>query len=211
MSNTPRSALAVATLAALLAACSAGQGGDDTLADGATDRPAGPATEAAAEDVGPPSPSSAAAGPGAAGSGADSGTSPASGAGAPATDAATLAMSTHGAHGAYVTDSAGVALYHLEGDRDGSKCTGDCLGAWPPVLVGASQPNGATGLQGAMISSVARPDGSRQVTYNGHPLYRYAADGGSATTNGHGVKDKYGAWHLVSPQGTPVASGQAGR
>ena len=212
MPNTPRSALAMLTLAVALAGCSGGQGANDTLADGAGDRPTGGNSESAAEDVGPPTVPATAAGPAAARTGADATTGgpTAPGAGSPATGAATLVMSSQGAHGPHITDAAGNALYQLEGDRDGSKCTGDCLTAWPPVLVGAARPSGGAGLQGAMIASVARPEGGQQVAYNGHPLYRYAADGGAGNTNGHGVKDKYGTWYLVSPQGTPVAGSHAG-
>lgn len=203
MPNTPRSALAAATLATLLAACG-GQGRDDGLVDGAVDRPVGESTRAAAEDVGPPSPSSAAAGPAAGGPATDASAAAAAG-------TVTLTLATQGTHGAHLTDSSGAALYHLEGDRDGSRCTGDCLTAWPPVLAGTTQPAGGAGLQGAMVASIARPDGSRQVTYNGHPLYRYAADGGAGSANGHGVKDQYGTWHLVSPQGSAVAASPAPR
>lgn len=205
MSNTTFPALCALALAMTLSACEGGQGSNDTLVDGAVDRPAGETSRAAAEDVGPPSMSSTAAGPGAARPGADG--QPAGAASSAATPAATLALSAQGAHGAHLTDSAGMALYHLEGDRDGSKCTGECVQAWPPVLMQGTQPSGAAGLQGGMIATIARPDRTQQVTYNGMPLYRYAADGGAGATNGHGVKDKFGTWHLVSAQGTPLGSG----
>lgn len=201
MHNAIRSSLAALACATALAACG-GQGADDTLADGAVDRPAGGNNEAVAEDAGPPGASPAAAAPASAASGAGTG---ADAPGGGAAQGVTLAVSAQGPEGAYITDSAGVALYRLEGDRDGSGCTGDCLIAWPPVLMGATQPSGAAGLQGALISSVARPDGSRQVTFGGQPLYRYAADGGVGGTNGHGVKDRYGTWRLVSPQGAAAA------
>lgn len=209
MSNSTFPALCALSLALTLAACSGGQGGNDTLVDGAVDRQNNADTRSGAEDVGPPSASSAAAGPAAAGTvagGQAAGASPA----APATAGATLTLATQGGHGPHLADASGAAVYHLEGDRDGSKCVGDCLAAWPPVLMTGTQPSGGTGLQGGMIASIARPDGSRQVTYNNLPLYRYAADAGAGATNGHGVKDKYGAWHLVSGQGTPIAAAHAG-
>lgn len=197
MHDTARSGLAALACAVMLAACG-GQGSNDTLVDGAVDRPAGDSSGAG--QVGPPDASPAAAGPAASGTAAATG--------APGPDGGvTLTVSAQGPDGAYVTDSAGVALYYLEGDRDGSGCTGDCLTAWPPVLMGTTQPGGAAGLQGALVSSIARPDGSRQVTFGGQPLYRYAADGGAGTTNGHGVKDQYGTWRLVSPQ-APAPAGQ---
>lgn len=209
MSNTTLPALCALSLALTLAACSGGQGGNDTLVDGAVDKQNNADTRSGAEDVGPPTVPSTAAGPAAARTGAEGQASAGSPA-APATGGATLTLSTQGTHGPHLADSSGVALYHLEGDRDGSKCTGDCLAAWPPVLMTGTQPSGGTGLQGGMVSSIARPDGSRQVTYNNLPLYRYAADGGAGNTNGHGVKDKFGTWHLVSGQGAPIAASHAG-
>lgn len=210
MPRFPHVSLIALALAAGLAGCG-GQGRDDTLVDGAVDRPTGGNAESAAEDVGPPTVPSTAAGPASARTGTDSstGVSAAPAAGSAATSAPTLSLSTQGSHGPHLADSTGNALYQLQGDRDGSKCTGACVTAWPPVLVGATQPNGATGLQGAMIASIARPDGSRQVTYNGQPLYRYAQDAGAGSAKGHGLKDAYGTWHLVSPQGTPVAMDHA--
>lgn len=203
MSN--RNALALGALVLALAAC--GKARDDSLADGAVDRPQDGESAASAQDVGPPTVPSAAAGPASARTGPDASVaSAAPAAGSAATGSATLKVANGGPHGAHVVDSGGIALYLVEGDRAGEKCVGDCLKAWPPVLVGAVQPSGETGLQGAMISTTTRPDGARQVTYNGQPLYRYAADGGAGKTNGHGVKDQYGTWYLVSPQGAKVAT-----
>jgi predicted lipoprotein with Yx(FWY)xxD motif len=116
---------------------------------------------------------------------------------------APLAMAGEG-DGAYLTNSAGSALYYVEGDQDGSACTGDCLRAWPPMLVGDTMPSSSAGLQAGMIGTVTRPDGQRQVTYNGHPLYRYAADTGDGEAAGNGVQDQWGQWHLIGPGGEPV-------
>lgn len=211
MSRKTHSVLVPLTLALALAAC--GQGRDDTLADGAVDRPHDGESAASAQDVGPPTPSSAAAGPATGRTGADMGTTAgAPGSGSPAAAGPTLRVQAGAAgQGPHLVDSGGIALYMLEGDRAGEKCTGECLQAWPPVLMGATQPTGETGLAGAMISTTARPDGSRQITFNGHPLYRYADDGGAGSTNGHGVRDRFGTWHLVSPEGGKVAGALAAR
>lgn len=110
------------------------------------------------------------------------------------------------APGPYLADDAGSALYALEGDRAGSGCVGACLEAWPPVLAGDSQPGVGAGLQANMASSIRRPDGTHQVTFNNHPLYRYSGDQGAGRTAGHGVEDQWGKWHLLSPQGEPIAA-----
>jgi predicted lipoprotein with Yx(FWY)xxD motif len=110
--------------------------------------------------------------------------------------------------GTYLVDRAGTALYMLEGNGDGSRCTGACLEAWPPLLVGDTQPNAAPSLQASMVGSIKRPDGAMQITYNNHPLHRYAADTGRGRTAGHGVRDQWGEWHLLTPQGEKVASAQ---
>ncbi|GHA70268.1 COG4315 family predicted lipoprotein [Cognatilysobacter bugurensis] len=105
--------------------------------------------------------------------------------------------------GTFLADSAGRAVYMLEGDRDGSKCTGGCLQAWPPLLVTETQPTSGANLDPALVGSIKRPDGSMQVTYNSHPLYHYAADGGRGMTQGHDVKDQTGHWYLLTTRGEP--------
>src|SRR5690606_40207638 len=93
-----------------------------------------------------------------------------------------LHVSSEGRAGPYLTDSAGSALYTLEGDSDGSGCVDACRDAWPPLLVGDVAPTGSERLQVAMVAATERPDGGSQGTYGGHPLYRYAADTGAGRT-----------------------------
>jgi predicted lipoprotein with Yx(FWY)xxD motif len=117
-----------------------------------------------------------------------------------------LIVATAGASAPYVANSAGTALYSVEGDTDGSKCSGDCTLAWPPFLVGDAAPSASPGLQAGMIGMVQRADGGTQVTYNGHPLYRYGADTGAGRTAGQGVSDQWGEWALIGPQGDRLAA-----
>lgn len=124
---------------------------------------------------------------------------------APATGPTLMQSRTPGpGGGTYVVDRAGNALYMLEGNRDGTKCTGACLEAWPPLLVGETQPTAGPNLQASMVASIRRPDGSMQVTYNHHPLHRYAADTGKGRTAGHDVHDQWGRWYLLTPGGEKV-------
>ena len=137
-------------------------------------------------------------------------------AGAPATPAAStdgadgsnpLVVATAGAASAYVADRSGAALYMVEGDRDGSGCSAECTQTWPPVRVEGATPSDSPGLQAGMVGVVQRADGGTQVTYNGHPLYRYGGDAGAGTA-GHGVSDKWGHWSLVGPDGAPLPAGK---
>ncbi|AXK72074.1 hypothetical protein DWG18_07110 [Lysobacter sp. TY2-98] len=201
--------LGLAVAAALALVACKGQGGNDTLADGATDSSS---AATGATSAGPGAPPVDSASP-AAGNDASQATTPTTGAAA----SPTLMLTANGPHGAYVTNGAGNAVYWVEGDTDGSKCKAECTQAWPPVTADAQQPAGAPGLQGASISTISRADGMRQVTFDGHPLYRYAADTGVSQANGDGVKDKFGSWHVAKPSAaatsgatTPASATAAG-
>ena len=93
---------------------------------------------------------------------------------------------------------AGLSLYTLEGEKGGRFLCRDtaCLSAWPPLLLRrGAQPAGVRGL-----GSVRRPDGRRQVTYRGSPLYRYAFDDRKGQVRGDLVED-VGVWHVaVAPR-----------
>ena len=99
----------------------------------------------------------------------------------------------------------GGAAPFLEGDADGSGCVDHCIEAWPPALAAEAAPSAGDGVDASLLATINRGDGSVQVTYNGHPLYRYAGDVGAGRTNGMNVRDKYGQWHLVGADGKPVA------
>lgn len=99
---------------------------------------------------------------------------------------------------AHLVDAAGQALYVLEGNEDGSRCDAECENAWPPVQAEASQPIAGQGGVAGELSTMPRADGGLHVTYNGQPLYRYAADSGVGATAGDGVQDQWGTWSLVT-------------
>ena len=51
----------------------------------------------------------------------------------------------------------------------------------------------------------APADGAEQVTYHGHPLYTYAADGSAAgSTKGEGLNAFGGKWYAVDGTGKAV-------
>lgn len=78
--------------------------------------------------------------------------------------------------GRVLATRAGKALYWWNRERDGRvRCTGSCARAWPPLIVPprARVPATVPGVRGR-FGTVRRPDGRRQVTYQGRPIYTYA-------------------------------------
>lgn len=57
------------------------------------------------------------------------------------------------------------------------KCTGSCAKTWPPLTIphGTMAPKHIAGMMGT-FGDVMRPDGTTQVTYNGHALYTFHGD-----------------------------------
>jgi predicted lipoprotein with Yx(FWY)xxD motif len=108
--------------------------------------------------------------------------------------------------GTILVNSQGMTLYHLSGEVNGKFiCTSSaCLGVWHPLIASSSgTPSGEVGS----LSTVKRPEGTKQVTYNGTPLYTFAQDKQPGETNGQGIKD-VGTWSVVttSSSSTPAAS-----
>jgi predicted lipoprotein with Yx(FWY)xxD motif len=52
--------------------------------------------------------------------------------------------------------------------------------------------------------AVRRADGSRQVTYAGHPLYRFGGDAAAGQANGQGSDDFGALWYVVGPRGAAI-------
>lgn len=114
----------------------------------------------------------------------------------------TVTVADHETHGSYLADGEGRSLYLFTQDEEGSSaCTGDCAEAWPPFTV-ADGATAGDGVAQSLLGAIERQDGSRQVTYNGHPLYYFAQDTEDVPVAGHGVG---GVWFLVSPYGEAVA------
>jgi predicted lipoprotein with Yx(FWY)xxD motif len=100
-----------------------------------------------------------------------------------------------GAHGAYLADAEGRALYVFKKDSPGkSACAGECVAKWPLFYGEGAGP--AAGLKKADFGTIKREDGKEQTTYKGMPLYYFAGDKAPAETNGQGVRD---VWYLAKP------------
>jgi predicted lipoprotein with Yx(FWY)xxD motif len=75
-----------------------------------------------------------------------------------------------------------------------------CASTWPPVTTKTKLVAGP-GLQRKLLGTIKLPNGSRQVTYAGHPLYRYAGDTGHAETDYVGQPQFGGTWYAVNAAG----------
>ncbi|MFF3323948.1 SCO0930 family lipoprotein [Streptomyces sp. NPDC002889] len=110
--------------------------------------------------------------------------------------------------GKVVTDSAGFTLYRFDKDTakpPKSNCEGDCAKAWPVVAAGGA--SAAPGTDADLIGEVTRADGSKQLTIDGWPMYRYAKDTKPGDVKGQGVG---GTWYAASPDGKKAAPGAGG-
>jgi predicted lipoprotein with Yx(FWY)xxD motif len=105
-------------------------------------------------------------------------------------------------------DAKGMSVYFFTKDvKDSgtSACTDACLAAWPPVTTAAETPQveGVTGT----VGTITTPDGAKQVTLNGLPLYYFAKDTKAGDILGQGVND---VWYLADPSGEMIRMGASG-
>ena len=103
--------------------------------------------------------------------------------------------------GTFLVDGQGRTLYLWDADHGPmSTCTAACAQAWPPLTTtGAPKASGA--VKSSLLGTATRADGSREVTYAGHPLYTYAGDTKPGQVTGEG-SDSFGApWWTVTTAG----------
>ena len=101
------------------------------------------------------------------------------------------------ADGTYLTGKDGMSLYVFGKDtKDSGKsvCNGGCATNWPPYEADDATEIQATGASGT-LSIVTRDDGSKQLAYNGMPLYYFAGDKAAGDTNGKAIA----GWALAKP------------
>ena len=107
--------------------------------------------------------------------------------------------------GRVLVDDSGAALYAADQEAGGTVlCTGSCTGIWKPLTVRGGAPSADGGLDGT-LGVMTRPDGTRQVTFDGRLLYRFAEDPDAGTVTGNGVADTFDGraftWHVATPTG----------
>jgi predicted lipoprotein with Yx(FWY)xxD motif len=89
----------------------------------------------------------------------------------------------------------GRTLYSLSVERKGKFICTDktCHSFCHPLVVKA----GVTPTGAKSLATVRRPDGRRQVTYRGGPLYTFSGDQRRSDAKGEGFKD-VGVWHAAT-------------
>jgi predicted lipoprotein with Yx(FWY)xxD motif len=94
-----------------------------------------------------------------------------------------------------LTNAQGFALYWFGPDTSTtSNCNGSCASFWPPL----GGPVTGSGIKGH-FGTITRSDGSKQATFDGHPLYTYKGDTAPGQAKGNGLNVNGGLWHEVTP------------
>lgn len=107
-------------------------------------------------------------------------------------------------YGQVLTDSAGRTLYRFDKDSfqpPKTTCEGQCATTWPPVP--ASGATAAEGVDKSLLGEVTRPDGTKQLTMGGWPLYYYAKDTKAGDIKGQAVG---GTWYASAPDGKKAST-----
>jgi predicted lipoprotein with Yx(FWY)xxD motif len=106
--------------------------------------------------------------------------------------------------GKVLATSGGRTLYMFGADKGHkSSCFGACATAWPPLTT-SGKPKAAPGVSASKLGTISRGGGVKQVTYNGHPVYRFQGDARARQTNGEGINAFGGTWHALSAKGRAV-------
>jgi predicted lipoprotein with Yx(FWY)xxD motif len=97
-----------------------------------------------------------------------------------------------------LTNANGRTLYWFAPDTPAtSRCTGSCALYWPPVT---GDPQAGPGVTGK-LGTITRPNGGREATYNGHPLYTYVGDTAPGQAKGNNLDLSGGLWSEVQLSG----------
>jgi predicted lipoprotein with Yx(FWY)xxD motif len=103
--------------------------------------------------------------------------------------------------GKVIVGSNGMTVYYFTKDtKDSGKssCIDECLQKWPPVLVeGEPKIEGIT----AKVGTINTPEGKKQVTIDGMPVYYWYMDKKPGDVFGQDVGK---VWYVVAPDGKMI-------
>jgi predicted lipoprotein with Yx(FWY)xxD motif len=128
--------------------------------------------------------------------------------GAPTGTSATVLAASESTGLAEIGDGpVNVPVYTFSLDRGHhSACQGTCAMFWSPVLT-SMYPQAGAGVDRHRLGVTVRPDGTLQVTFDGHPLYLFHQDASlplltpayPISINGAGIQAFGGLWQTVPP------------
>ena len=103
--------------------------------------------------------------------------------------------------GRILVNAQGRTLYLYMKDRGTtSACSRRCSQVWPPATVSGA-PTAGPGVEAARLTTTRGADNTRQLVYNGHPLYTLTADVRPGQINGEGF---LGTWYVISAAGKRI-------
>lgn len=106
--------------------------------------------------------------------------------------------------GKVLVTKSGMTLYLFMRDKTKrSNCYGPCATYWPPLIKKGTLSAG-TGVKAKLLGTTKRKNGTRQVTYNGHPLYRFKLDKSAGQVKGQGQNFFGGRWWVLNSAGRAV-------
>jgi predicted lipoprotein with Yx(FWY)xxD motif len=104
--------------------------------------------------------------------------------------------------GETVQNEDGFVLYRFDDDKIKpevvSNCNDDCAKVWPPALVNKGEKPTLKGVDPELVGTVAREDGTQQLTLDKWPLYTYIGDKEAGQWKGQNVGGK---WFVITPEG----------
>jgi predicted lipoprotein with Yx(FWY)xxD motif len=112
----------------------------------------------------------------------------------------------HTSLGKILVSASGFTLYRFTRDprnKDTCVTVESCAETWPPLLT-SGHPLAGSGVKSKLLSSIKLPNGHRQVTYAGYPLYLYAPSTERGETGYVGFSAFGGTWYAVNAAGKTV-------
>lgn len=126
----------------------------------------------------------------------------------------TVAVRDVSGAGTVLVDQGGRTLYTSDQEKAAGKIlcsSSDCLAIWTPLTVASGAHLTAPAGTSGSLTTVRRPDGSRQVAFGGSPLYTFSFDHSAGEVNGDGTKDSFGGvdftWHAATANGVAATPG----
>jgi predicted lipoprotein with Yx(FWY)xxD motif len=144
--------------------------------------------------------------------GGSSSSGSASGAAGSGTGSKTVSVQQLSGVGSVLVDQSGKALYSSNLEASGKIVCDDaaCNAFWKPVTLAGGKPTASAGA--GKLGVITRPDGQKQVTASGKPLYTFAEDSPGKAT-GNGFTDDFGGhhftWNVVHAGGKTNSGGSA--